>query len=97
MWGLERFVSNFFSVYNLVERLLFPANGKVIFTLAKHGLEGILDGMTIDTNGNLWIAVFNGSCVIQIDPRKPETLLETIAMPVKQVTKNETIKLLYNN
>ncbi|XP_019870746.2 uncharacterized protein LOC109599228 [Aethina tumida] len=62
------------------------SNGKVIFTLAKHGLEGILDGMTIDTNGNLWIAVFNGSCVIQIDPRKPETLLETIAMPVKQVT-----------
>lgn len=41
--------------------------------------------MTIDINGNLWIAIFNGSKIIKIDPKRPETLLDTIEMPVKQV------------
>ncbi|KAJ8918478.1 hypothetical protein NQ315_008175 [Exocentrus adspersus] len=44
------------------------------------------DGMAIDTDGNLWVAVFNGNRVIKIDPRKPETLLETIPIPAQQVT-----------
>lgn len=41
--------------------------------------------MTIDTDGNLWIALFGGDSVIKIDPRKPETLLETIKLPAHQV------------
>lgn len=41
--------------------------------------------MTIDTNGNLWIACIRGSKIIHVDPRKPNTLLRTIEMPVKQV------------
>lgn len=41
--------------------------------------------MAIDTDGNLWIAVFNAYKVIKIDPRKPESLLETIDIPAKQV------------
>ncbi|CAH1118002.1 unnamed protein product [Phaedon cochleariae] len=62
-------------------------NGKPIFTLEKMDDEIVgADGMTIDTDGNLWVAVFNGSKVIKIDPRKPETLLQTIPIPAKQVT-----------
>ncbi|KAG5883046.1 hypothetical protein JTB14_010435 [Gonioctena quinquepunctata] len=62
------------------------SNGKPIFTLDKNDIVGGPDGMTIDTDGNLWVAIFNGNRVIKIDPRKPETLLETIPIPAKQVT-----------
>ncbi|KAJ8944500.1 hypothetical protein NQ318_011758 [Aromia moschata] len=62
------------------------SNGKPIFTLEKHNISGFPDGMTIDTDGNLWLAVFNGYQIIQIDPRKPETLLQSIQFPAKQVT-----------
>ena len=41
--------------------------------------------MAIDTDGNLWIAIFGGDRVIKIDPRKPETLLESIQLPAHQV------------
>ncbi|KAJ3654213.1 hypothetical protein Zmor_013416 [Zophobas morio] len=59
---------------------------RAIFTLSKHQISGIADGMTIDIDGNLWVAIFNGSRIIKIDPRKPETLLDSIQMPVKQIT-----------
>ncbi|XP_044267290.1 regucalcin-like [Tribolium madens] len=62
------------------------SNPRPIFTLSNHGIEGIPDGMTIDIDGNLWVAVFNGGKIIRIDPRRPETLLDAIEMPVKQVT-----------
>lgn len=45
----------------------------------------VFDGMTIDTDGNLYVAVW-GSRVIKIDPRKPETLLDTIELPAKIVS-----------
>lgn len=61
-------------------------NRRAIFTLSKHGIDGFPDGMAIDVNGNLWVAVFNSFKVINIDPRKPETLLQTIDIPAKQVT-----------
>lgn len=41
--------------------------------------------MTIDTDGNLYVATWGGA-VIKIDPRKPETLLRTINMPAKIVS-----------
>lgn len=62
------------------------SNRHPVFTLKNHGLDGLPDGMTIDKDGNLWIAIFNGYKVIKIDPRKPETLLQTIKIPAKQVT-----------
>ncbi|CAH1130548.1 unnamed protein product [Ceutorhynchus assimilis] len=62
------------------------SNRTPIFTLPKHNIEGFPDGMTIDTDGNLWVAVFNSYKVIKIDPRKPETLLQTVEIPAKQVT-----------
>lgn len=39
------------------------ANPRTVFSYREHGLQGIVDGMTIDTDGNLWIANFDGSQV----------------------------------
>lgn len=68
------------------EIIRIAANQETIFTFDKHKIEGFPDGQAIDTDGNLWVAVFNGYRVIKIDPRKPETLLDTIRIPAKQVT-----------
>ncbi|KAF2879806.1 hypothetical protein ILUMI_26333 [Ignelater luminosus] len=61
-------------------------NRQPLFTLKKHNIEGFPDGQTIDADGNLWVAIFNGSRVIKIDSRKPETLLDSIDLPAKEVT-----------
>ena len=34
-----------------------------IFDIKAAGFKGLLDGMTIDTKGHLWIALFGGSKV----------------------------------
>jgi len=39
------------------------ANKRIVFDLNKTDLKGLPDGMTIDTDGNLWIALFGGSQV----------------------------------
>lgn len=44
------------------------------------------DGQTIDADGNLWVAVFGGARVLKIDPRVPDTLLETVPIPANQIT-----------
>lgn len=62
------------------------SNRQPIFTLSKHDIPGLADGITIDTDGNLWVAIYNGGRVIKIDPRKPETLLYTLSLPAKQTT-----------
>ncbi|CAD0201974.1 unnamed protein product [Chrysodeixis includens] len=61
------------------------SNPRSAFSFLEHGLEGYPDGMTIDTDGNLWVAVFGGSSVIKVDPRN-NTLLETVPIGVPQVT-----------
>lgn len=63
------------------------ANRKIIFKFSEVGVDGVPDGMTIDTNGHLWIACFGGFKIIKIDPNVPNTLLDTIEIPVKQVFK----------
>lgn len=62
------------------------SNEKPIFTLSKHGLEGFLDGLTIDADGNLYAALPPTYKLLKIDPTKPETLLETIEFPAQEVT-----------
>lgn len=47
--------------------------------------EGLPDGMTIDTENKLWIALYNGSKIIRVDPVSGERLFE-IALPVPKVT-----------
>lgn len=46
----------------------------------------VLDGMTIDSDGNLWAAVFNQGRVIKVNPRNPETIEDFVQIPGKQVT-----------
>lgn len=61
------------------------ANRRTIFTLAEAGAEGVPDGMTIDVNGNLWVATYGGSSVLHINPTTG-ALIDTIKMPVPNVT-----------
>lgn len=61
------------------------SNKRVVFDLEKYNIPGVPDGMTIDTNGNLWVAVFDGSRVLHINPNTSE-LITTINFPVKQIT-----------
>ncbi|XP_053604924.1 regucalcin-like isoform X2 [Plodia interpunctella] len=61
------------------------SNLKYVVDFEKSGVEGVPDGGTIDTDGNLWWAVFDGSCVLQINP-KAGKILRKIEIPAKQVT-----------
>ncbi|XP_069358013.1 regucalcin isoform X1 [Maniola hyperantus] len=61
------------------------SNPRIVFRYKDHGLEGIADGMTIDTDGNLWVANFDGSQVLKIDPRKGK-LLQKLPTPALQTT-----------
>lgn len=61
------------------------SNMKHIFDFEKNKITGLPDGTTIDTDGNLWVAVFNGSCVLNIDP-KTGHLIQKIPIPALQVT-----------
>lgn len=63
---------------------LFSANRKTAFEFDKYNIPGVPDGMTIDTDGNLWVAVFDGGRVLHVDPRTGK-LLSTIEVPAKQV------------
>ncbi|CAA9995026.1 unnamed protein product [Nesidiocoris tenuis] len=55
-------------------------NGKPIYDYKKNNIAGIPDGMTIDTDGNLWIACFGGNQVIQINPTTGE-LIRCVQFP----------------
>ncbi|KAL3282598.1 hypothetical protein HHI36_005773 [Cryptolaemus montrouzieri] len=60
-------------------------NRTVLFSFDKNK-DQFPDGMTIDEDGNLWVACFFGKKIIKIDSKKPETLLDTIELPAQQVT-----------
>ena len=49
------------------------------------GFDSSPDGMTIDTEDNLWVAFCHGACVAQFDS-KDGTLLQTIKLPVVETT-----------
>lgn len=62
------------------------SNKRIVFDLEKNNIAtGVPDGMTIDTDGNLWIAVFNGSVVLNVNP-KTGKLIRTIRLPAERVT-----------
>ncbi|XP_067206168.1 regucalcin isoform X2 [Linepithema humile] len=61
------------------------SNKKVIFDLNKTELQGVPDGMTIDTDGNLWVALFGGHHVIHVNP-KTGKLLRKVKIPAENVT-----------
>lgn len=63
----------------------FSANQRTVIDWKKHNIDGLPDGMTIDTDGNLWIACFDGSQVIKVDP-VAGNVLQSIPIPALQVT-----------
>ncbi|MCU7552220.1 SMP-30/gluconolactonase/LRE family protein [Chitinophagaceae bacterium LB-8] len=58
-------------------------NKKVIATIEKE--TGLPDGMTIDSDDYLWVALFDGGKVIRINPQTGETVFE-VCLPVPKVT-----------
>ncbi|KAF5277414.1 hypothetical protein FQA39_LY06227 [Lamprigera yunnana] len=72
--------------YDLDANTLTISNRRPLFTFLKHGIQGYPDGQTIDSEGNLWVAVFQGQKVLKISTAQPETLLESIDIPEYQVT-----------
>lgn len=42
---------------------MFSANRRVLFDLKKNGIVGLADGMAIDTQNNIWVAVHSGGKV----------------------------------
>ena len=50
------------------------SNKRTVFDLQKKNIPGMPDGMTIDTDGNLWVAVFGGGGVYQVQPKTGEVL-----------------------
>lgn len=50
-----------------------------------HEKEGYPDGMTIDEEGALWVALYGGKKVIRVDPSSGKTLFE-VHLPVPKIT-----------
>lgn len=75
----------YFVYFKQKQIIIVSANMKYIFDFDKNNVAGFPDGSTIDTDGNLWVAVFDGSCVINIDPRTG-IVLRKIPIPALQVT-----------
>ncbi|XP_054728966.1 regucalcin-like isoform X1 [Anastrepha obliqua] len=64
-----------------------PSNPKVVFNLRKSNPKDNLlpDGLTIDSDGNLYVCTFNGHTIYKINPSTGKVLLE-IKFPTKQIT-----------
>ncbi|XP_049884815.1 regucalcin-like [Pectinophora gossypiella] len=60
-------------------------NRRTLFSFQANNVTGLPDGMTIDTDGNLWIACYDGGKVIKVDSRSGK-LLESHKMPATKVT-----------
>jgi len=58
-------------------------NKKVAATIAKE--TGLPDGMAIDSEDHLWVALFDGGKVVRINPQTGETVFE-VCVPVPKVT-----------
>ncbi|CAG9831043.1 unnamed protein product [Diabrotica balteata] len=65
------------------------SNMKTIFSIKNQSElaeETFCDGMTLDSDGNIWLALFNSSKVYQLDPSNPETVLKVLEFPAAQIT-----------
>src|SRR5215204_2650766 len=58
-------------------------NERIVFQVPDGA--GFPDGMTIDAEGHLWVAVWDGARVLRVDPGTGRTVDE-IAMPVSRPT-----------
>ncbi|XP_046389173.1 regucalcin [Ischnura elegans] len=64
---------------------LDTASRRTVFDFQKNGIKGVPDGLTMDTEGKLWVACFNGYQVIRIDPANGK-LLGYIPIPAAMTT-----------
>lgn len=60
-------------------------NPKTVLDFEQKNLQGFPDGMTIDTSGNLWVACYNGSKVVNVNPHSGE-ILKAITFPAAFTT-----------
>jgi sugar lactone lactonase YvrE len=70
-----------------IDLYAYPEHGPVgplIRSIDTSHLTGDPDGMTLDADGNLWVAFWGGSAVRCFSPQG--ALLETVELPVPQVT-----------
>jgi sugar lactone lactonase YvrE len=58
------------------------SNGRVLVTVAEE--VGAPDGMTVDADGDLWVAIYGGGQVHRYSP--DGALLEVVAVPAEQTT-----------
>ncbi|XP_049895802.1 regucalcin isoform X1 [Epinephelus moara] len=58
-------------------------NRRVVYHMEEG--EGLPDGMTVDAEGRLWVACYNGGRVISIDPATGMRL-QTVSLPVTKTT-----------
>ncbi|KPJ05110.1 Regucalcin [Papilio xuthus] len=74
------------------------SNCQKLFIPKDHGINGICDGLTIDTEDNLWVAVYQGSLVLKIDGKTGE-IIQKITIPNSEVTSlafgGENLDILY--
>ena len=59
------------------------SNGHVVVSVPKR--KGLPDGMTVDEEGMIWVALWGGGAVTRWNPETGE-LLQTIQLPAKNVT-----------
>lgn len=58
-------------------------NRRVVYELTSD--EGLPDGLTVDSEGRLWVACYNGGRVLNIDPITGARL-QTVSLPVSKST-----------
>ncbi|CAG9839071.1 unnamed protein product [Diabrotica balteata] len=71
--------------YDYKEELGSITNRRTVINIEDAGFEGIPDGLNIDLNGNLWIALFGGHYVLQVNPVTGE-IIRKIKMPATYIT-----------
>jgi sugar lactone lactonase YvrE len=75
------------SAVRVIYRFTLTAEGELLDkeTFARFGEpDGHPDGMTVDSEGNLWIAFWDGWCIRQLSPGGE--VMQTISMPVQRPT-----------
>nr|CAH7744474.1 unnamed protein product [Callosobruchus chinensis] len=61
------------------------SNKTVVFDFKKQNIIGLPDGLTIDSNGNLWVCAIHGSHLVKFNPNDGK-VIEKIQFPTPQVT-----------
>lgn len=61
------------------------SNEKVVFEFCPNGIEGKPDGLTIDTDGNLWLTAIFGSTLVKFNPNDGK-MLDKIVLDTPQPT-----------